>query len=92
MTSPTRALGQLARDVYGTDWAAQVGRLTGTSVRTCQRIRSAEIQGREYRGADEVLRRLAHALYDLAEKAKHYRAEGPPQSHQLESGQRNDEA
>ncbi|CAN7647452.1 hypothetical protein LJR225_005080 [Phenylobacterium sp. LjRoot225] len=66
----TSQLSDLAREVYGSEWAAQLGRFTGTNPRTCQRIRQADAEGREYPGAKGVLAAFAEALGIAAERAK----------------------
>ena len=63
---PSQALARLGERIFGTDWAAPMSRMTGIHARTLLRIKSAAAEGRDYRGAIQVLAALENGLRGAA--------------------------
>jgi hypothetical protein len=61
----TVRLEALATGLYGPDWAAGISRLSGVSLRTCQRVRRSIANGVEDRRARGVLDASLTAINDL---------------------------
>lgn len=52
--------------LFGNEWAAALGRLTGVNDRTIRYIRAAALEGREYQSARGVLAALEEKLNEIA--------------------------
>ena len=63
---PSQALARLGEQIFGSDWAAPMSRMTGVNARTLLRIKTAAADGRDYRGALEVISRLRDGLSEAA--------------------------
>lgn len=67
-------LATFGQRLFGSEWAAPLARLTGTSERTVRRVRAAAAEGREYPAARGILAALQETLAAVAaDLAKHGR-------------------
>jgi hypothetical protein len=77
MTTPARnaseVLDEIARAIFGEEYASALARVTDTNERTIRRIRAAAREGREYPAARGVLAALAEAVEGFAAELAPYR-------------------
>ena len=66
---PSQALARLGEQIFGSDWAAPMSRMTGVNARTLLRVKAAAAEGRDYRGAVEMIGRLRRGLSAAADQA-----------------------
>lgn len=64
--SATYDLDKAAEALFGETWAEPLSRLTGVSLRTCQRIRAAARSAKDHEAADGVLHRLRERLGEVS--------------------------
>jgi hypothetical protein len=62
--------------LFGSSWAAGVGRLAGVNERTVQRIAAAAREGEDYSAARGVLAALAEAIAPIADELETFRRKG----------------
>jgi hypothetical protein len=62
----SQLVAEFGERLFGNEWAAALGRLTGINDRTIRYIRAAALEGREYGSARGVLAALEERLTDIA--------------------------
>lgn len=69
---PSQILADAGQELFGSEWAAPLARLTGTNERTIRRVRAAASEGRDYPGASGVLAALQERLAAFARSLSPY--------------------
>ncbi|WP_426050361.1 hypothetical protein [Brevundimonas sp. SL161] len=66
----SETLAELGVQIFGPDWAASMGRLTGINARTLLRVKASAAAGEEYPAARGALAELVTALNRVAGLAR----------------------
>ncbi|HEV2530935.1 hypothetical protein [Phenylobacterium sp.] len=75
---PSEIVAEAGEELFGSEWAAPMARLTDTNERTVRRVRQAAREGRDYPAARGLLAALSERLAALARDLGPFRRRQPP--------------